>query len=221
MIRLKRIVVMVGAISLSVVAGIFLTIYERAEPKPRFVSCTPMTYEERLNRDEIKHAASPNVGGMGMFPYEVTYDAPPDQTPRKEVVHATVALWTPHGRLLGSDRGEFGGELVLAGKNYPEEQPRVLYHANIEDLFLMEYGVLATTGYFHLSEDFGSVLLTTFSGGGEPKVIEAFKLPSGVQASWVTDDGKLLVNTSQGAFSISSTTKIEQVRCKSHWWQIT
>ena len=165
--------------------------------------------------------ASPNVGGMGMFPYEVTYEAPPGHTPRTEVVHATVSLWTPYGRLLGSDRGEFGGELALASENYPAAQPKILYRANIEDLFLMKYGVLATTGYFHLSYDFGSVLLITFSSNGEPEVTEAFKLPAGVQTSWVTSDDKLLVNTSQGTFVISSPTKIEQVRCKTHWWQIT
>ncbi|WP_202845221.1 hypothetical protein [Luteimonas saliphila] len=179
-----------------------------------------MSYEERLGRDEIKHMASPEVGGMGMFPYEVTYDAPPGHTSRTEVVHATVALWTPHGRLLGSDRGEFGGELALASENYPAEQPKILYHANIEDLFLMNYGVLATTGYFHLSYDFGSVLLVTFSSDGAPEVNEIFKLPAGVRTSWVTTDDKVLVTTSQGTFAISSPTRIEKVRCKTRWWQI-
>lgn len=180
-----------------------------------------MSYEARLARDEIKHAASPNVGGMGMFHYEITHEPRLGNTPLTEVVHPTVALWTPHGRLLGSDRGEFGGELVLADEDNPAKPPEILYYANIEDLFLMKYGVLATTGYFHLDQDFGSVLLVTFADSGEPQVKEAFKLPAGVRTSWVMKDDNLLVNTSKGTFSISSATEIEEVRCKTHWWQIT
>lgn len=221
MIHRKRIAVIAGVASLALCAGIVLTSYERPQSRPRLISCAQMNYEERLSRGEIKHMASPNVGGMGMFPYEVTLDAPPGRTPRTVVVHATVALWTPHGRLLGSDRGEFGGELVLSNEQYPAEQPRLLYRENIEDLFLMKYGVLATTGYFHMSYDFGSVLLITFADNGEPKVTEALRLPAGVQASWVTKDDNLLVNTSQGTFAIFSPSRIERVRCKKHWWQIT
>jgi hypothetical protein len=84
----------------------------------------------------------------------------------------------------------------------------------------MKYGVLATTGYFHLDQDIGSILLIKFSDSGNPDVREIFKLPGGVRSSWVTTDDKLLVNTSKGSFAISSATSIEQVRCRKHWWQI-
>jgi hypothetical protein len=221
MVNPRRIAVIVGVVTLCVGAGVFLTSRERQEREPRLISCARMSYEARLARDEIKHMASPNVGGMGMFHYEITHEAPAGHSSRTETVHATVALWTPHGRLLGSDRGEFGGELVLADESDPANQPKLLYYGNIEDLFLMKFGILATTGYFHLDQDFGSVLLVTFSSNGEPEMKEAFKLPAGVRTSWVTTDDRLLVNTSKGSFLVSSPTKIEQVTCKTHWWQIT
>jgi hypothetical protein len=221
MVNPRRIAVIAGVVALCVGAGLLLTSRESQERKPRLISCAEMSYEARLARDEIKHMASPNVGGMGMFHYEITHEVPPGYTPRTETVHATVALWTPHGRLLGSDRGEFGGELALADESYPAKQPKILYYANIEDLFLMKFGILATTGYFHLDRDVGSVLLVNFSSNGDPEVKEAFKLPAGVETSWVTTDDKLLVNTSKGSFLISSPTNIEQVRCKTRWWQIT
>lgn len=223
MVDIRRIAVIAGATSLCIAAGLFLTSREMREPNrsPKLISCAQMSYEARLARDEIKHMASPNVGGMGMFHYQITHESLPGHPPQTETVHATVALWTPYGRLLGSDRGEFGGELALADKNDPDKQPRILYYANIEDLFLMKYGVLATTGYFHLDQDFGSILLVTFGKDGTPQVKELFKLPGGVQTSWVTTDDKLLVNTSGGTFAVSAPTKIEQVQCKRHWWQIT
>ena len=221
MVNLRRIAVISGVVTLGVSAGLLLTSHESPGPEPQLISCAQMSYEARLSRDEIKHMASPNVGGMGMFHYEIMHEVPPGHAPQTETVHATVALWTPYGRLLGSDRGEFGGELVLDDENDPARKPKILYYANIEDLFLMKYGILATTGYFHLDQDFGSVLLVTFSSNGDPEVKEAFKLPAGVKSSWVTRDDKLLVNTNKGSFAISSPTEIEQVRCKTHWWQIT
>lgn len=220
MVNLRRAVALAGVLSLVIGVALVASLWEGPAPEPKLISCNAMSYAERLNRDEIKHNASPNVGGMGMYHYEVTYPTPRGSPPHTAVVHPTVALWTAYGRLLGSDRGEFGGELVLADEEHPEAQPRLLYQANIEDLFLMKYGVIATTGYFHMDQDFGSILLVTFSESGKPNVREIFKLPAGVFSSWVLRNGKLLVNTSAGSFAISSPTSIEQVRCLKHWWQI-
>lgn len=216
MVDIRRIAIIAATISLCGAAALLLTSRESQKSTPRLplISCAEMSYGARLARDEIKHMASPNVGGMGMFHYQITHDAPPGETPHTETVHATVALWTPYGRLLGSDRGEFGGELALADKGDSSKQPRILHYANIEDLFLMKYGILATTGYFHLDQDFGSILLVTFSDSGVPQVKEIFQLPAGVRTSWVTTDDKLLVNTSEGTFAISSPTEIQQVVCR-------
>lgn len=220
MVNPRRAVAIAFVMSFVIGIALIAPLWEKPAPRPKLISCNAMSYTERLDRDEIKHNASPNVGGMGMYHYEVTHPAPPGFQSRTEVVHPTVALWTSHGRLLGSDRGEFGGELVLADKKDPDAQPKTLYQANIEDMFLMKYGVVATTGYFHMDQDFGSILLVTFSESGKPNVREIFKLPAGVYSSWVTSDDKLLVNTSGGSFAILSPTSIEQVRCRKHWWQL-
>lgn len=220
MVNLRRVVAIAVAVSLAIGLVLAAPLWEKRDSK--LIFCTEMGYAERLDRGEIKHRASPNVGGMGMYHYEITRPVPPgSKLPRTEIVHPTVALWTEHGRLLGSDRGEFGGELVLLDENAsPPVSPTVLQKANIEDLFLMEFGVIATTGYFHLDQDIGSILLVTFSETGEPRAQEIFRLPAGVQSSWVMRDGRLLVNTSAGSFAISSPTNLEQVRCREHWWQI-
>ncbi len=223
MVNFGRISLIAATLTLTIGAILVALLPSKRSYKPKRIDCSAMSYEERLSRDEVKHSASPNVGGMGMYHYEITHQPPPGSgfKPRKELVHATVALWTPHGRLLGSDRGEFGGELVLDREEHPPTPVKIIFYSNIEDLFLMKYGVLATTGYFHLDQDFGSIFLVTFSDSGEPKFKEIFKLPGGVVSSWVTEEDKLLVNTNEGSFAISSPTQIEPVVCKSHWWQIT
>lgn len=223
MVSSGRVSLITATLALTIGAVLVATLPSKRPDKPRLINCSAMSLAERVSRDEIKHNASPNVGGMGMYHYEITHQSPTRSkfTPRTELVHATVALWTPHGRLLGSDRGEFGGELVLDGEQQPPAPVKVIFYSNIEDLFLMRYGVLATTGYFHLGEDHGSIFLINFSSSGEPSFKEIFQLPGGVKTSWVTTEDKLLVNTSKGSFAVSSPSHIEQVRCKSHWWQIT
>ena len=181
------------------------------------VSCARMSYADRLAKDEIKHIASPNVGGMGMYHYKVIHRQPP--FPDREVlVHPTVALWTPHGRLLGSDRGEFGGELVLLATDEGKERYQYLTAANVEDLFLMPYGVVATTSYRHMDFDFGSLLQVSFTPSGTPSVRKIHTLPGAVRSSWVTVDNHLLVNTGEGSFLLTSPETLLHVQCRRPWW---
>lgn len=180
-----------------------------------------MSYAERLQRDEIKRRAGPDVGGMGMYQYKLTYRVPPGFKPRIEVVHPNIALWTPHGMLFGADRGEFGGELVFQSKSQGAGKFTYLHSANVEDLFVMPYGIVATTGYFHMGNDFGSVLLVTFDRDGTPSVEELYELPAGVRSSWVTTKGDLLVNTEAGSFLLRAKNELVPVVCKKHWWQLT
>lgn len=176
-------------------------------------SCQPSTFEQNVARDEIKHYASPNVGGMGMYEYIVREEAAPGLPPRTFTAHPNVALWTPHGRLLGSDRGEFGGELVLSRKdNHSEPEPEIILRDNIEDLFVMPYGIVVTTGLAHLGYDHGAVYLLNFAGS-QPTVKKIHDLSSSVVSSWHTKDENILINTRQGSYLIKSPTEMIPIRC--------
>ncbi len=169
-----------------------------------------------MARDEVKHRASPNVGGMGMFEYKVMEEAPPGLPSHVFTAHPNVALWTPHGRLLGSDRGEVGGELVLSrNDNSAESKPEIILRDNIEDLFVMPYGIVVTAGLAHMSYDHGAVYLLKFSGP-QPTVKKIYDLPSAVVSSWHTKDENLLVNTRRGSYLIKSPTEMIPIKCPSH-----
>jgi hypothetical protein len=175
--------------------------------------CQPSSEEQDIARDEVKHYGSKNVGGMGGFEYQVTPDAS-SGIPEAITAHATVALWTPHGRLLGSDRGEFGGELVLSRKDsHPEPNPEIILRANIEDLFVAPYGIVVTSGLSHLSYDRGAIYLLTFADS-QPHVKKIYDLPSAVKSSWHTSDGNILINTHQrGSYLIKAPTEVVTVKC--------
>ena len=176
-------------------------------------SCQPSTFEQNLERDEIKHNSSPNVGGMGMFQYTVKEETPPGFPARTTTAHPNVALWTPHGRLLGSDRGEFGGELVLSREdNRSEPDPEIILQDNIEDLFVTPYGIVVTAGLAHMDYDQGAIYLLEFSGA-QPITKKIFDLPSTVVSSWHTKDKNILVNTRRGSYLVRSPTEIVQIRC--------
>lgn len=176
-------------------------------------SCEPSSVEQDIARDEIKHHASPDVGGMGMFEYKVREEASPGFPSRIFVAHPNVALWTPHGRLLGSDRGEFGGELVLSRKdNDSESEPEIILRDNIEDLFLMPYGIVVTAGLDHMGYDHGAVYLLKFSGS-QPTVKKIYDLPSAVVSSWHTKDENILINTRRGSYLIKSSTDMSPIKC--------
>ncbi|MCA0393078.1 MAG: hypothetical protein LCH70_02975 [Proteobacteria bacterium] len=177
-------------------------------------SCQPSTFEQDVaRRDEIKHNASPNVGGMGMYEYKVKEEAPPGFPAQTITAHPNVALWTPHGRLLGSDRGEFGGELVLSrNDNRSEPDPEIILRDNIEDLFVMPYGIVVTAGLAHMGYDKGAVYLLSFSGS-QPTAKKIYDLPSSIVSSWQTKDQNILINTRSGSYLIKSPTEIISIRC--------
>ena len=190
---------------------------------PEIVSCTEMSYGERLRIEGFKRRADSSVGGMGMYQYKITYKSPPGFPQHVETVHPNIGLWTQHGMLFGSDRGEFGGELVFQTGHGSPENYQYLYAANIEDLFVMPYGIVATTGYFHLDSDFGDLLIVTFDKIGVPSVKKLYTLPGGVRSSWVTKDNQLLVNTRSGSYLLKSENELVKVECKKpkkHWWQV-
>ena len=156
-IALARILAIALAASLIALAYCALNHFPRKSNIP--ISCQPSTDEQNMARDEVKHYGSPNVGGMGMFEYKIKEEPPPPPgfQARTITAHPNVALWTSHGRLLGSDRGEFGGELVLSRKdNYSEPDPEILLRDNIEDLFVMPYGIVITAGLAHMGYDHGA-----------------------------------------------------------------
>jgi hypothetical protein len=85
----------------------------------------------------------------------------------------TLSVADPPGRLLGTDRGEFGGELTwvpAAG------EPQVIWRGNINGLATGPSGVVAVSGLAHMGSNYGWVLRLTREQGAW-RVRQAVELP--------------------------------------------
>lgn len=78
------------------------------------------------------------------------------------------------GYLTGSDRGEWGGELVWhSGSN----EPAILIERNIRAILPYGEGALISTGLAHLGMQEGAVFRVEFSAEGDPQIFQVAELP--------------------------------------------
>lgn len=78
------------------------------------------------------------------------------------------------GYLTGSDRGEWGGELVWhSGSN----EPAILIERNIRTMLPYRDGALISTGLAHLGMQEGAVFRVEFSPEGDPEIFQVAELP--------------------------------------------
>ena len=177
------------------------------------ISCSAMGRLEQLDKQFGKLRASEEVGGMGRFQYEISYPPHPfDEQAEKQVVHPNTAMPAFGGWLLGADRGEFGGELVFQ-PDEPASSSQVVVFQNIEDIYRLPFGFIATSGLAHMSSDTGSVLFIEQSGDSvTAKTL--FVLPAAPSSSWPLKSNDVLINTSAGSFVVTNDRQLKPVSCQ-------
>ncbi len=105
-----------------------------------------------------------------------------------------VALKIEDGWLAGSDRGEWGGELVYL----PNKGKMVkLLDDNIEDIYKFGDKYIAVTGLAHLTTNNGHIF-QVHRQGQDWKVEPWISLPGAPSSSWLVETGELLINTEGG-----------------------
>ena len=120
-----------------------------------------------------------------------------------------IRLDTPAGKLVGEDRGEYGGGLTLAGPN--GAPVRQLLTENVVQLLPVKSGVLVVTGLLHLGVDRGALWLF-YKDQREQwsinKIAELDGHPSAIYNNRstviVTGHGVTLVNQESAAKEIAS-----------------
>jgi hypothetical protein len=124
----------------------------------------------------------------------------------------TVALKIADGWLLGSDRGEWGGELL----HMPADgSSSVLFDANIENIFTLGDHVVATSGLAHLFLNDGILLKIELNSFGRYIASPWKRLPAAPVKSSMLKDGSLLVDTHDGgSVVIDATGTIRMAECK-------
>ena len=123
-------------------------------------------------------------------------------TPENIIEHKTsleqvpdLALRVDGGWLVGSNRGEWGGELVFIGDD--GAKVRVL-SANIEDIYQLGDEIIATTGLAHLGSNSGMIFKLFYDKNSGWTAQEWIKLPGSPQSSWFVETRELLINVLRG-----------------------
>ncbi|MCR6663797.1 MAG: hypothetical protein NVV60_11815 [Luteimonas sp.] len=130
-------------------------------------------------------------------------------------VHPHVAIMAFDGWLLGGDQGEFGGAIVHEQYGKPQS---FLANANVEDIFEMPFGFVATTSYSHLvnaEDSIGSLILITQRGNEEPVAVKIHDLPAAASSSWLLENGSLLINTANGSVLLDLDGSLQSIQCAS------
>jgi len=106
-----------------------------------------------------------------------------------------VALRVDGGWLAGSDRGEWGGELVFitdGGKPHP------VLSVNIHDLYALGKRYIAICGLAHMTSNDGMVYELTRGADAKWTATPWRSLPGAPQASAKTKSGEIFISTIQG-----------------------
>jgi len=112
-----------------------------------------------------------------------------------------VALRVAGGWLLGSDRGEWGGELVYLGEDGQQQE---LLQQNVEDIFRFGDRYVAVVGLAHLSGNHGALISVEQTAAGW-KASTWRILPGAPMRTYLTINGELLVSTYSGGTIVIST----------------
>ena len=205
----RLLVVAIGTVA---TAGILLAwLYTSPTPVLGFASCLRMPYASELDIQPRRLYADSSVGGMGMFKYQIVFPSPPGYPQKGAEVHPNVATPAFDGWLLGGNRGEFGGELMYQ-MGYDGEIHKLL-DENVEDLYKLPFGFVATTGLAHMGDDGGALYLVTRTGKELPKASKLAELPAAPGTSWFLRSGNVLINTSSGSVILSKERELHAVRC--------
>lgn len=115
------------------------------------------------------------------------------RTPTRQV--PGLALRVDGGWLAGSNRGEWGGELVFIADNGSVD---VLLDENVEDIHVLGDQIIALTGLAHLSSNRGLVHIVSRDESGHWSARPWRALPGAPARSWPVKTGEVLIDVASG-----------------------
>ncbi len=122
-----------------------------------------------------------------------------------------VALRTGDGWLAGSDRGEWGGELMWLGDDGKRYR---IFDGNIQDIHRLGNRYVAVSGIAHMSTNAGALLDLSMNDHGRWHATSWRVLPGAPRSSGVTKQGELLVNTYEGgAVLVDAQGRMRMAEC--------
>jgi HEAT repeat protein len=125
---------------------------------------------------------------------------------RRSKTHPKSGLRVPGGSILGSDRGEWGGELAYLPSKGPVE---ILLHENTEGIHRLPFGIIAVTGLGHMGTNRGALYLIVPVEHGTFKALLWQVLPGAPRKSGMLANGNLFVSTFGGDIIITANGQLE------------
>ncbi|WP_237057548.1 HEAT repeat domain-containing protein [Microbulbifer sediminum] len=115
------------------------------------------------------------------------------------------------GWLVGSDRGEWGGELVFIDNS---AQAEVILKANVEDIYRLGQRYIAVTGLAHMFSNEGAVYELKEGVGGDWQAELWRSLPGAPGRSYFVDTGELFIDTySGGSILLAADGSMRMAEC--------
>jgi HEAT repeat protein len=105
------------------------------------------------------------------------------------------------GYLVGSDNGEWGGEITFVGLS---NDPHVIAHDNTEAIYKTTHGIIAVTGLAHMTSNSGFIQTLSKGVDGRWTATKWKTLPGAPRFSRLLRDGRLLISCYGGIVLVSS-----------------
>jgi hypothetical protein len=109
------------------------------------------------------------------------------------------------GYVVGSDRGEWGGELAYldnSGKSV------LLVEKNVHGIYHMPFGVVAVAGLAHLTLNEGTLYLVKIPESGSPTATPWKALPGAPERMGMLKDGRLFIECAGGRVVVTPEGQI-------------
>jgi hypothetical protein len=116
-----------------------------------------------------------------------------------------------NGTLLGTDAGEWGGNLWFQSDNGKREQ---LFELNIQDIDDSANGIIAIAGIAHMTINYGYVLAIKPVAGGGYAAQRSVVLPGAPAFMRPVGAGEFMIVTTHGAFVLHGDWRLEEAHCQ-------
>ena len=161
---------------------------------------------DHLDKEQLRRLAykaqigylDPNAEGGIMKPSFRTVEQVPE-----------VGIQVADGYLLGSDRGEFGGELVFVDSS---GRQTTLLSENVHEICAMPFGIVAVTGLSHLGMGGGDLFKVWKGDDGAWRTSRWRVLPDAPSTAGMLASGNLYVGCYRGSVEVSPSGDIKMAR---------
>jgi len=177
-------------------------------------SLDPVVFVQKFNSPEQERIEYELISKHSSE-YRITYLTNVFLNPSKHIVMEqeitpSIVFETSFGTLLGSDRGEWIGELVLIDSDL---NLIVLGKMNVKDIYQLPFGIVVASGLAHLSSNTGELYLVQPSS----ELVLLYSLVGAPKSSWLLPNGDLLINSFRNGSQVITTDGVmKRVTCEAN-----